>query len=120
MIKSVFEDENELRIVAENQSWDKKTLKQLKKEHNITFMTDGDGVKPVMIRNHLVILGSEDDGAIFFKKRYKQFENCFDIYWVPFLISDLEKAVEGAPRRGKRERQAIVHNYSVCNNEKDR
>lgn len=94
MIESVFEDEDELQIVSEDQCWDKNTLKQLKKEHNITFMTDGDGVIPVMIRNHLVILGSEDDGTIFFKKRYKQFENCFDIYWVPFLIADLKKAVE--------------------------
>lgn len=102
MIKSVFEDENELRIVAENQSWDKKTLKQLKKEHNITFMTDGDGVKPVMVRNNHVILGSEDDGTIFFTKRYKQFENCFDIHWVPFLISDLKKAVEREQRNEQR------------------
>lgn len=120
MIKSVFEDENELRIVAENQSWDKKTLKQLKKEHNITFMTDGDGVTPVMVRSNHVILGSEDDGVIFFRKRYNQFENCFSLGWVPSLISDLEKAVKGAPRRGKRGRQAMVNNYSVCNNEKDR
>lgn len=102
MIEYVFEDENELRIVAEDQHWDKNTLKQLKKEHNITFMTDGDGVIPVMIRNHLVILGSEDDGTIFFKKRYKQFENCFDIYWVPFFISDLKKAVEREQRNEQR------------------
>lgn len=31
MIKFVFEDEDELRIVAEDQCWDKNTLKQLKK-----------------------------------------------------------------------------------------
>lgn len=102
MIEYVFEDENELRIVAEDQYWDKNTLKQLKKEHNITFMTDGDGVIPVMIRNRLVILGSEDDGIIFFKKRYKQFENCFDIHWVSFLISDLKKAVEKEQRNERR------------------
>lgn len=102
MIEYVFEDEDKLRIVAENQRWDKNTLKQLKKEHNITFMTDGDGVIPVMIRNRLVILGSEDDGTIFFTKRYKQFENCFNIHWVPFLISDLKKAVEREQRNGQR------------------
>lgn len=102
MIEFVFEDEDELRIVAEDQRWDKNTLKQLKKEHDITFMTDGDGVIPVMIRNRLVILGSEDDGAIFFKKRYEQFENCFGIHWVPFLISDLKKAVEREQRNEQR------------------
>ena len=94
MVEYVFEDENELLISAENQCWDKNTLKQLKKEHNITFMTNGDGVTPVMVRNRLVILGREDDGTIYFTKRYEQFENCFSIHWVPFLISDLKKAVE--------------------------
>lgn len=102
MIEFVFEDEDKLRIVAEDQRWDKNTLKQLKKDHNITFMTDGDGVIPVMIRNRLVILGGEDDGTIFFTKRYNQFENCFSIHWVPFLISDLKKAVEREQRNGQR------------------
>ena len=35
MIKDVFDDEDCLRIYAEDQRWDKETLKQLKEEYNI-------------------------------------------------------------------------------------
>ena len=50
MIKDVFDDEDCLRIYAEDQRWDKETLKQLKEEYNIFFMSGGDGVSPVMLK----------------------------------------------------------------------
>lgn len=41
MISGVFDDEECLRIYAEDQCWDKETLKQLKEEYNIYFMNGG-------------------------------------------------------------------------------
>ena len=95
MIQYVFDDEESLMISAEDQAWDEKTLKQLKDEHNITFMTRGDGVIPVMMKGDLVVLGSEDDGTNFFHKRYGSYETCFSKYWGPYLIEDLKKAIGG-------------------------
>ena len=51
MIKDVFDDEDCLRIYAEDQRWDKETLKQLKEECNIFFMSGGDGISPVMLKD---------------------------------------------------------------------
>lgn len=94
-----LEDDEPMMFSAEDQCWDKKTLKQLRDEYNIIFMTSGDGVMPVMILNKdskhpLFVLGSEDDGTIFFKRKYGQFQNCFSPYWVDSLIADLQEAVK--------------------------
>ena len=103
MLKYVFntdlEDDEPMMFSAEDQCWDDDTLKQLKEEYNIVFMTKGDGVMPVMILNKdsqypLFVLGGEDDGTIFFKREYGQFRNTFSPYWVKYLIADLEEALK--------------------------
>lgn len=102
MLQYVFdtnlEDDEPMMFCAEEQCWDNATLKQLREEHNIIFMTSGDGIMPVMIRNKdsqypLLVLGSEDDGTIFFARKYGQFLNTFSPYWVKSLIADLEEAL---------------------------
>ncbi len=78
---------------AEDQRWDDETLRQLKEEYNIIFMTSGDGVIPVMISEEWgIILGIEDDGTIQFKRRYGQPEMCFSKVWLKSLIADLQEA----------------------------
>lgn len=103
MLQYVFntdlEDNEPMTFCAEEQCWDDTTLKQLREEHDIIFMTSGDGVMPIMILNKdsqypLFVLGSEDDGRIFFKREYGQFTNAFSPYWVKFLIADLEEALK--------------------------
>lgn len=103
MLSYVFnedlEDDESMMFSAEDQCWDDDTLKQLREEYDIVFMTNGDGVMPIMILNKdsqypLFVLGSEDDGTIFFKRKYGHFINTFSPYWVKYLIADLEKALE--------------------------
>jgi hypothetical protein len=93
-----LEDNEPMMFVAEDQCWDKATLKQLKKEHNIVFMTSGDGVMPIMIINKdsdnpLFVIGHEDDGTIQFDREYGHLSHCFSFYWVKSLIADLEEAL---------------------------
>lgn len=103
MLKYVFnedlEDDETMIFSAKDQRWDDDTLKQLREEYNIIFMTNGDGVLPVMIINKdskypLLVIGSEDDGTLYFHRKYGQFEHCFSAYWTKYLIADLEKALE--------------------------
>lgn len=102
MLQYIFntdlEDDEPMMFSAEEQCWDDATLKQLREEYNIIFMTSGDGVMPIMILNKdskypLLVLGSEDDGTIFFKREYGTFQNTFSPYWVKSLIADLEEAL---------------------------
>lgn len=86
-------------LCAEDQSWDKATLKQLREEHDIIFMTGGNGVMPILVLNKesehpIFVLGFEDDGVIKFKRRYGSFTNRFSPYWVKSLIADLREAVK--------------------------
>lgn len=77
---------------AEDQCWDDETLRQLKEEYNIVFMTNGDGVTPVMASKQWgIILGHEDDGTIQFRRQYGQPEMCFSKIWVEDLIADLKE-----------------------------
>jgi hypothetical protein len=102
MLQYVFntdlEDDEPMMFSAEDQCWDDDTLKQLREEYDIIFMTSGEGVMPVMILNKdgqypLFVLGSEDDGTIFFDREYGHFRNTFSPYWVKYLIADLEEAL---------------------------
>ena len=113
MIRCVFDDEDCLRIFAEDQCWDKETLKQLKEEYNIYFMNGGDGVKPVMIKDDMVVIGWEDDGQIGFRKSknyYSGFLDEFNIYWIKFLIADLQAALDA-------NREKIDKQLCNCENE---
>lgn len=97
MISHVFDDKDCLRIFAEDQTWDKETLKQLKEEYNIFFMNGGSGVSPVMVKDNTVFIGWEDDGQIGFRKskyHYGGFLDGFSIYWLQFLIADLQAALD--------------------------
>lgn len=102
MLQYVFntdsKDDEPMMLCAEEQCWDDDTLKQLRDEYNIIFMTGGDGVTPVMVLNKdsdnpILVLGSEDDGTIKFKRRYGNFVNAFSSYWAKFLIADIEEAL---------------------------
>lgn len=112
---SAIEDDEALVIWAKNQEWTKKALKELKLQYNIFFMTNGDGVHPVMVfkqkykignREGTEIqcaIGSEDDGTIRFKKQTPSyFENTFSIYWINSLISDLIAAQKFAKEHEKK------------------
>lgn len=88
--------EGYLRITAEDQSWNKETLKQLREEHDIIFMSAGDGVTPIKIfkygEHYGVVLGSEDDGTMRFERYFGDFKHGFSDYWIDFLIADLQEA----------------------------
>lgn len=102
MLQYVFntdlEDDEPMMFCAEEQCWDDATLKQLREEYNIIFMTSGDGVMPVMILNKnskypLLVIGTEDDGTIQFERKYGSLRHSFSPYWVKSLIADLEEAL---------------------------
>ena len=98
VFNEVENDDDSIMFSAENQCWDEATLKQLKDEYNVVFMSGGDAVIPVMILNKdtkypLFVLGIEDDGTIFFKRKHGNFIHCFHPYWVKPLIADLEEAL---------------------------
>lgn len=101
MIEHVYPICNEngsdyLQIIAEDQTWDKKTLNQLRKEHNIIY---NDGILPMKIiprktTNPLVVIGSEDDGIITFEVDDRGWYNhsiTFDASWCDVLIEQLKK-----------------------------
>lgn len=93
----INEEHGVLRYFAEDQAWDKKTLQQLRDNHNIVFMTSGNGCTPIMIiprkhNNPLIAMGGEDDGQIFFHTHFGRFENTMDCYWIDSLIADLQEA----------------------------
>lgn len=88
--------EGYLKITAEDRSWDKETLKQLRDEHDIIFMSAGDGVIPVKVfkygKHYGIVFGSEDDGAMRFERYFSDFKHGFSDYWIDFLIADLQEA----------------------------
>lgn len=88
--------EGYLKITAEDQSWNKETLKQLREEYDVIFMSAGDGVIPIKIfkygEHYGVALGSEDDGTMRFEKYFGDFKHGFSDYWIDFLIADLQEA----------------------------
>lgn len=79
---------------AEDQVWDDATLNELWEKYHIIY---NGGIKPVKIvfrenDNPLCVLGSEDDGTLYFKKYYKtnDYMNSFDMSWLSNIISQLE------------------------------
>ena len=97
-----LKDDEPVMFCAEEQYWDDATLKQLKEEYNVIFMTGGEGVNPVMIvdkgngkfHHFLFVIGSEDDGCIQFERAYGQFKNSFHYVWAKYLIADLQEAMK--------------------------
>ncbi len=87
-----YSDEPEM-FTAEDQCWDEETLRQLRDEYHVVFMTNGDGVTPIMISDQWgIILGHEDDGTIQFRYQFGKPEMCFGKIWVEDLIADLKEA----------------------------
>lgn len=93
--------EGRLIIKAEDQSWNKRTLKQLREEHDIIFKSAKDAVIPVKVLRadegrYGIALGSEDDGTIQFEQygsgEWKFFKHEFSDYWIDALIADLQAA----------------------------
>ncbi len=88
--------EGGLMISAENQCWDKQTLKQLRDEYDIIFMSEGDGATPIKVvkygKHYGIALGSEDDGTMFFEKYFDNYKHMFSEYWIDSLIADLHEA----------------------------
>ena len=83
---------------ADNQTWDKKTLKQLKDEYNVIF---NGGIMAFMVLNGgtghpLIAVGHEDDGVIWFDRRYGQFAECFSTYWIDSVIACLRSTQQFA------------------------
>ena len=90
------EEDDDFMLSAFEQAWDEATIKQLRDEYNIIFNC---GVHPILVLGRgsdhpLLVVGSEDDGTICFRRRYGQFENCFSPYWADHLIENLREAVE--------------------------
>lgn len=93
--------EGRLVIKAEDQSWNKRTLKQLREEHDIIFKSAKDAVTPVKVLRagngrYGIALGSEDDGTIQFEQyggeESRSYKHEFSDYWIDALISDLQAA----------------------------
>lgn len=88
-----------ITLTAENQSWDEETLKQLKEEYNIVFMTRGDGVYPIMILNSSIgrffVIGNEDDGTMYFDfdENHGRYRHMVSPYWVDAFMADLKEAM---------------------------
>lgn len=112
---SAIEDDEALIIWAKNQAWTKKALKELKSQYNIFFMTNGDGVHPIMVLKHKYkvgneerieaqcVIGDEDDGTIKFEKlNPSYFKNTFSTYWINSLIADLTAAQKFAKEHEKK------------------
>lgn len=86
--RECFADGTFLEIEAYNQEWDKETLKELKEEHNIVFMSDGDSVTPILVENRIIHIGIEDDGTLFFMNDGIS----ISINWIDSLIAELKEA----------------------------
>ena len=86
-------------VWAEDQLWDKETCKELREKYNIIFT----GGYPIMVVRRddegldpLLIVGSEDDGTIKFKRIYAMFENAYNIGSIRSFIENLKDAAEFA------------------------
>lgn len=84
---------------AENEVWDKATLKELKEKYNIIFLSKGNGVHPIKILyreeypdDPLIVIGYEVCGKICFDKYMGHYQNMFSSYWLKYLIADLKAA----------------------------
>lgn len=92
--KESNEDDNYV-LSAEGQEWDAATLKQLRDEYNIVY---NNGCHPILIlkedNEYFLVIGHEDDGRIWFERKYGQFKNRFHVSWAEKLIQNLEEAVK--------------------------
>lgn len=91
-------------LCAENQNWNKETIKQLKNEYNILY--DGTGcygfeVIPREQSNPLIRIYSEDDGTLY------RTNIVFDIYWIKSFIKNLLDAENYAHKLMNKEEEEL-------------
>ena len=86
-------------VAAENDVWDKATLKELREKYNIIFLSKGNGMHPIKILYReecpdepLIVIGYEHCGMICFDKYMGNYQNTFSSYWLEYLIADLKAA----------------------------
>ena len=91
LISNVSE-ENEFILSVFGQEFTPEALKELQRDHGITFMSSGDGVTPVMVRGNMFAIGIEDDGNLFFNTHEDGSIDGIHIMWLPSLIADLQRA----------------------------
>lgn len=83
-----FADGTFLEIDTYNQDWDKESLRELREEHNIVFMSKGDSVTPILVESGIIHIGIEDGGTLFFMDDGISIsEN-----WIDSLIAELKEA----------------------------
>ena len=85
-------------ISVENQTFDEATLRQLREEYDIFFMSAGDAVLPVMVvdgdtHSQMFVIGCADDGRLYFDRKGFEFSMRFHPCWAKGLIKDLEEAL---------------------------
>ena len=79
-----------IMLSAEDQRQDKDTLEELKEKYNVFFMSNGmDSVHPIMVRDNICYIGHEDDGTIYFDRKYGHPTNGFSVHWIDSLINEL-------------------------------
>ena len=83
-----FADGTFLEISTYNQDWDKESLKELREEHNIVFMSKGDSVTPILVESGIIHIGIEDDGTLFFMNDGIS----ISANWIDSLIAELQEA----------------------------
>lgn len=98
-------DGDGVRVWAENQEWDDKTIQQLRKEHNIFY--DRSSHIAVMLygfsKKHggMVVFGFEDDGTIYFEKDdHLKFKHAFHSRVLPAVLKELQDAYSYMKARG--------------------
>lgn len=79
-----------IMLSAEDQCWDDGTLNELREKYNIFFMSNNmDSVHPIMIRDNICYIGHEDDGTIYFDRKYGHPTGGFSAFWIDSLINEL-------------------------------
>ena len=100
MLEEVREGNNcysdaELEISTADQWWDKESLKELKEDHHIFFMSKSDAAFPVQVifdetnKPQSFRFGVEDDGTVFFGENIGVHAH---VLWIDSLIKDLQAA----------------------------
>lgn len=80
-------------FIAEDQTWDNATRKQLSDEYGVIF---NGGIRAYMVVERdsatpLIAVGHEDDGVISFQKHNGHYEDCFSAYWLNSVIDCLTR-----------------------------
>lgn len=84
-----YSHDADLEIEAQNQTWDKETIKELK-ELKVYYNNDSCHPVHVDVDNRSFRIGEEDDGCLFFDTE----SWLGNVDWIPGLIKNLQTAYE--------------------------